>query len=778
MPFKIAARTILQLGAELISSDGIAFYELVKNSVDAGSPRVEIDIRVRMQRDSYREILKEIRMLSPNAQGKALVSIKKKILGNLDAEDPQIETNLHFCETAFQLLALVESVNSITMTDYGEGMTLEDLSDVFLTIGTRSRQRKRSSLTEADKPPLGEKGIGRLSSMRLGDRLDVNTSREGEPYWNVLSLDWRIFSHDSDALLGDVPIEPVRGKRKEDKAKHGTTLLISALNSEWNEDKLKDISVTDFSRLTDPFSPASRFRIILRFNGAVVPIASISRDLLTSAHATCTGSFIVDRKNRTCQITGHTNYNLRGEQRDFQIRKIDLLQLSGVQNEDALLDVGPFTFEWYWFNRRILAAVEGIGDRKRVGALVERWGGGLMLFRDGFRVNPYGSQADDWLKLDPSALASQGYKVNRRQIIGKIDISGTRNPALVDQTNREGLRDCPEKESLVEIMNYLLSNEFRGFLTRVDDAIREREQLDFTILEERLSLQEDAIDRALVKLLRKYPNEKSLVLPIRQGVTKIREVMVQAKEIATTYENRQAQLFNLAGVGLITEIVAHELNRATIHTLNLVRTLRLSKGQAQQAALVTLEQQLKTLQKRLRTIDPISTSGRQHKEHFDLVEWINSILESHEEQFRRHAITVLVKVKPTNAVINTYGVKGMYVQVLENLISNSVYWLAAYKRLNKGFESKINIVIDAKARTLSFTDNGPGIEPHRAEDIFQPFVTTKPPRQGKGLGLYVSREIARYNGATLDLLDEQTVRPDALNTFVLTITEVENNGVA
>ncbi len=120
----------------------------------------------------------------------------------------------------------------------------------------------------------------------------------------------------------------------------------------------------------------------------------------------------------------------------------------------------------------------------------------------------------------------------------------------------------------------------------------------------------------------------------------------------------------------------------------------------------------------------------------------------------------------------------MYVQVLENLISNSVYWLAAYKRLNKGFESKINIVIDAKAKTLSFTDNGPGIEPHRAEDIFQPFVTTKPPRQGKGLGLYVSREIARYNGATLDLLDEQTVRPDALNTFVLTITEVGNNGIA
>jgi hypothetical protein len=34
MPFKVTARTILQLGGELISSDGIAFYELIENASD------------------------------------------------------------------------------------------------------------------------------------------------------------------------------------------------------------------------------------------------------------------------------------------------------------------------------------------------------------------------------------------------------------------------------------------------------------------------------------------------------------------------------------------------------------------------------------------------------------------------------------------------------------------------------------------------------------------------------------------------------------------------
>lgn len=47
MPFRVMARTVIQLGAELISSDGVAFYELIKNAFDAGSPRVDIDVIVR-----------------------------------------------------------------------------------------------------------------------------------------------------------------------------------------------------------------------------------------------------------------------------------------------------------------------------------------------------------------------------------------------------------------------------------------------------------------------------------------------------------------------------------------------------------------------------------------------------------------------------------------------------------------------------------------------------------------------------------------------------------
>lgn len=55
--FKISARTVIELGSELISSDTIAFYELIKNAFDARSKNgVEIRFKVVLRRNSYLRI--------------------------------------------------------------------------------------------------------------------------------------------------------------------------------------------------------------------------------------------------------------------------------------------------------------------------------------------------------------------------------------------------------------------------------------------------------------------------------------------------------------------------------------------------------------------------------------------------------------------------------------------------------------------------------------------------------------------------------------------------
>ena len=111
-------------------------------------------------------------------------------------------------------------------------------------------------------------------------------------------------------------------------------------------------------------------------------------------------------------------------------------------------------------------------------------------------------------------------------------------------------------------------------------------------------------------------------------------------------------------------------------------------------------------------------------------------------------------------------VKGMIVQVLENLISNSVYWLRQQQDLDQKFAPRIEVVVDTEAEEVDFTDNGPGVELDRREEIFLPFVTLKPSGEGKGLGLYIAREIANYDDAKLYLSEVPSVHTRRLNTFV------------
>ena len=86
--------------------------------------------------------------------------------------------------------------------------------------------------------------------------------------------------------------------------------------------------------------------------------------------------------------------------------------------------------------------------------------------------------------------------------------------------------------------------------------------------------------------------------------------------------------------------------------------------------------------------------------------------------------------------------------------------------MDKNFKPKIEIVVNLKSKEISLTDNGPGIPPEKREEVFQPFVTTKSAGEGKGLGLFISKEVANYNDAELYLSDLPNGESDNLNTFI------------
>lgn len=175
---------------------------------------------------------------------------------------------------------------------------------------------------------------------------------------------------------------------------------------------------------------------------------------------------------------------------------------------------------------------------------------------------------------------------------------------------------------------------------------------------------------------------------------------------------------------------------------------------------------LKTLHKRIAAFDELTGEKRQTKSSFDLAELVDNILENHAREFERHQISIRFKRPSRPLVIR--AVRGMVIQILENLIVNASYWLKQQKRFELKFKPSLTIAIDSDDKGLTVEDNGPGVIEDRRERIFQPFITTKPTGQGRGLGLYIARELAEYHSWKLHMDDEiGRIREGRVNMFVL-----------
>ena len=792
--FTVSARTIFHLGAELISSDAVALYELVKNAFDAGSESVGISVvqsvPTSIANNLIRRIAMQVEAGSP-ADEAVFISLREEALRSLpDKSDHAIREAVEDAADAVSLLQAYVRVNEIVVHDMGEGMSLDDLSNVFLTIGTTSRKKtvdaQRSGSADAGpRPILGEKGVGRLSTMRLGMRLDVETAQVSDTALNVLSIDWSLFERAPDALLESISFVPKRAGPKVDVS--GTTIRITQLTSDWTLQRLEDIAREQFSRLNDPFSATPKFPIDLLFNATAVPIPPFRKLLLSHAHAVVKADFGPEdpdallpngqiRPGAALRLRGSIDYRMR-----HRILPIDLggLHLRSAANatDDVLRSLGPFSLAVYWFNRQALERIDTIGEVRQVQRLVNEWSGGVMVYRDGFRAGAYGQGADDWLDLDRKALASGGYKVNRAQIIGRLSISSVANPRLVDQTNREGLRDSPEKSALIAILKHVLEGLFRPFLNKVEEDIQAREPVDLTDVADRVLSQRRTIAATLRSLYQKYPEVKAdpqIGGRIEAAMNDIGELMRSLESLGASYEKARKEMTLLAGIGLSVSSVAHELRQATQNAVDTVDLLRRKRGTADlSTALSPLGAQLKTLLTRLKVLDPLVASGRQVKTPTELVEWVTRGVEAARPAFDRDNVILECSVirRAAGDKLEVRIVQGMIVQVVGNLLDNARYWTVRARIENPRLRPRVLVEIDVSKREVRVSDNGPGVEPSMRETIFQAFVTTKPIGAGLGLGLFISKEIARYSGAELSLLDPLANPPGMSTTFSLSFKD-------
>lgn len=779
VPFRVTARTVVEMGRELISSDGIAFYELIKNGLDAGSPTINIIFDLPIHSEQWDQLNSELMMAEREVATKAsldhLKNLATKALDRTVERSAEVSIQISKATSAAELLEAFRYANRILIRDRGHGMAQAELQDVFLTIGTPFRRLEREKALKSDGGhlPLGEKGIGRLSAMRLGSALILKSGRVGEKNWNVLPVDWEDFERRGDEPLEKLLLTPAKGEAKK-PAEKGTELDIRGLRRAWTKEQVETVLKEDLRRIADPFTPRAQPVATVQRNAQLLPLSLPNDWLLKLAHATIRAHYVTSPQP---ELQYFFTYSLGDRTNDAQ-GVLGLAELV-AHNEERIPEgilrrLGPFTVEAYWWNRQRITKIDTIGTVQNIRDAIREWAGGLSIYRDGFRVNPYGRTDSDWLGMDKLAFSSKGYKLNRQQVIGRTTISGRTNPHLLDQTNREGIQETPEFSAFRAILRRLLLTDFKAFL----EISEQRPLGDETTAEaiRRLKGSVAAIEVRLRGRVAKLSTERRTWLKrvgleddIEEALSLCREHLEKLRLLRDHEKVTRQQLLPAAGMGLMLDVVVHDLNRSTSLAFETAQQVLRVRDPAKRDAFISqLRDELKTLRTRLTVIDQFAPSGRQHRDRFDALRWLNDTVAYWEPRFREKTFSLELSVIPeTESEYRIYAVRGMLVQLVGNLLHNSLFWLGVGRGLGSSPSTGARITLNATTDTLEVWDDGPGVSSSDRTKVFQLGFSRKGVGEGKGLGLFIGAEIARYHKTKLRLSDEDPVGEGRLNTFSL-----------
>ena len=349
-----------------------------------------------------------------------------------------------------------------------------------------------------------------------------------------------------------------------------------------------------------------------------------------------------------------------------------------------------------------------------------------------------------------------------------MQVSRVANPALVDQTNREGLRDTQEHQVFLRLMRYTIQEQLFRFMRNMDRQYKSQ-KVDLGEAKTEIDRLEARANSAVRKLRKLAPPEgHEAVEEVQQTLFEFSEFAKRARRRIDEVEQESRQMVDMAGVGLMVEVVANELARASENALTNLEGMRSKKvPEDVRLKLESLRAEMKSLSKRVRVLDPLSVSGRQRVETFDLDELVRDTIEAHHAQFARQNIKVELDLP--REPVRVRAVKGMAVQVLENLISNSNYWLEMRATRDRVFESTITIAVHDNPPTIIYEDNGTGISPENRDKVFQVFFSLKEKAKRRGLGLFIARECAEFNDGSLVLDDRTDPTTGRLHRFAFEI---------
>lgn len=390
LKFKVSAELKNILGRDLITSDNIAIFELVKNSYDAHATKVEITF----------------------------------------------------------------GDDKIIIADNGKGMTLDELKDKWLFVGYSAKRdgtEDNSYRSKFKRVYAGAKGIGRISCDRLARYVTLTTKSEESDTVETLMVDWQSFEQKQKVEFDTVAVKHSSSGEEYTfplGSPHGTILSFTALHGLWGKDEILELRKS-LEKMINPFSEANEYKIEIlapTFKEQDIEVKNKIEEMLADgneltdenrAHIAKLKNSIVNGvientindvlKIKTTQIEStlkngviRTKLSDRGEAM-YEIEE---------PNKFPLLE--DVTINLYFLNR---AAKYNFS--MRMGVTPVNYGN-VFLFRNNFRVWPYGEVNDDSWGLNQRAQQGYNRTLGTRDLFGRVDVETSKIEDFKEVSSRDG----------------------------------------------------------------------------------------------------------------------------------------------------------------------------------------------------------------------------------------------------------------------------------------------------------------------------------------------------
>lgn len=666
--------------------------------------------RVKRGNATLRPRARLIRLIGDELISDEPVALVELVKNSYDADATKVQVRFEGRKTGHP--------ERIIVVDDGVGMDLHTVLTAWLEPGTTAKRTRKTSI--GGRPLQGAKGIGRFASARLAESLLLESKPKDDDHGVYLLLDWGLF--DDDSYLDDVDVE--YETRTIDDSSHWTRLTLETLRQSWDEADYIELHAR-LSRLVSPFNDVDDFSIELdipgypQLSGIVQP-----PELILHPKYRLQGT-LDDQGSFTGQILVD----------DQLVRELEKQKLGDA---NAIPSCGPFEVEVRAWDRDP-KSLDPLGSALSMGSHEIRrtlnMFCGVSIYRDGFRVYPYGQKGNDWLGLDNRSRQNPAQHLANNQIVGAIRITRTGNPHLEDRSTREGMILNSEHASLEEWFKEVLAllererYEHRPRHEKPEYATPLFEAFDVSGAAKR-ARRELGADHPIAHLITETEKQ------IKTGVDQLQEVF--------------SRLLMSAGLGHMVDIVIHEigspLGKINRQLILVERALSQLADEAARASLLNMVssikgwlEQIHTLRQRL---EPQTPAKRGRATSFNVYDEIADNLQLYDALIKKQGIQAsLVQPRQPIRVKMSRAALG---QIIVNLLDNSIYWIIRSKGAGKGGTINIRIRRLPHGFSALLCDDGPGVNEEDQPHIFDPYFTRKP--NGIGLGLYIARLVIEPYG--------------------------------